>query len=201
MSVYQKFCSSLLERFLRKYRIDELPQLWNVLKGDMSLVGPRPEMLENIFHYTEELPEFEYRLRVKAGLTGYAQIAGKYNTSPKDKLILDLMYIENYSLWLDIKLLFQTVIVFLKKFVIYVHQLALSHRGGCLLAGNILGPLPQTQLAHTHADGTGGNQNHFMTGIFDVAHDFAQLLHTADIQVSGRVCQSGCTDFYDDTHD
>ena len=100
---------------LRKYRIDELPQLWNVLKGDMSLVGPRPEMLENIFHYTEELPEFEYRLRVKAGLTGYAQIAGKYNTSPKDKLILDLMYIENYSLWLDIKLLFQTVIVFLKK--------------------------------------------------------------------------------------
>lgn len=81
----------------------------------MSLVGPRPEMLENIFHYTEELPEFEYRLRVKAGLTGYAQIAGKYNTSPKDKLILDLMYIENYSLWLDIKLLFQTVIVFLKK--------------------------------------------------------------------------------------
>lgn len=102
-------------RFLRKYRIDELPQLWNVLKGDMSLVGPRPEMLENIFHYTEELPEFEYRLRVKAGLTGYAQIAGKYNTSPKDKLILDLMYIENYSLWLDIKLLFQTVIVFLKK--------------------------------------------------------------------------------------
>ena len=94
-------------RFLRKYRIDELPQLWNVLKGDMSLVGPRPEMLENIFHYTEELPEFEYRLRVKAGLTGYAQIAGKYNTSPKDKLILDLMYIEKVILYQAINYNFQ----------------------------------------------------------------------------------------------
>jgi len=72
-------------------------------------------MLANIFNYTSVLPEFEYRLRVKAGITGYAQIAGKYNTSPKDKLILDLMYIEEYSLWLDIKLLFQTALVILKK--------------------------------------------------------------------------------------
>ena len=80
----------------------------------MSLVGPRPEMLENVYSYTAQLPEFEYRLRVKAGLTGYAQIAGKYNTSPRDKLILDLMYIENYSLWKDIKLLFQTLIVLFK---------------------------------------------------------------------------------------
>lgn len=101
-------------RFLRKYRLDEFPQLINVFLGDMSVVGPRPEMLVNIFNYTEQLPEFEYRLRVKAGITGYAQISGKYNTSPKDKLILDLMYIEDYSVWLDIKLIFQTLIVLLK---------------------------------------------------------------------------------------
>lgn len=101
--------------FLRKYRIDEIPQFYNVLKGDMSVVGPRPEMLANIFNYTSVLPEFEYRLRVKAGITGYAQIAGKYNTSPKDKLILDLMYIEEYSFWLDLKLLFQTLIVLFKQ--------------------------------------------------------------------------------------
>ncbi|MBR1816791.1 MAG: exopolysaccharide biosynthesis polyprenyl glycosylphosphotransferase [Lachnospiraceae bacterium] len=102
-------------RVLRKYRIDELPQFFNVLKGDMSVVGPRPEMLANIFNYTSMLPAFEYRLRVKAGITGHAQIAGKYNTSPRDKLILDLMYIEEYSMWLDIKLLFQTFIVLLKR--------------------------------------------------------------------------------------
>lgn len=101
-------------KLLRKFRLDELPQLWNILKGDMSLVGPRPEMLENVWSYTEQLPEFAYRLRVKAGLTGYAQIAGKYNTSPKDKLFLDLMYIENYSVWKDIKLLLQTLVVFFK---------------------------------------------------------------------------------------
>ena len=101
-------------KVLRKCRLDELPQILNILKGEMSLVGPRPEMLENVYSYTAQLPEFEYRLRVKAGLTGYAQIAGKYNTSPRDKLILDLMYIENYSLWKDIKLLFQTLIVLFK---------------------------------------------------------------------------------------
>ena len=102
-------------KFLRKYRLDEIPQFFNVLKGDMSVVGPRPEMLANVFNYTSVLPEFEYRLRVKAGITGHAQIAGKYNTSPKDKLILDLTYIEEYSFWLDIKLLFQTLIVLFKK--------------------------------------------------------------------------------------
>ncbi|MBC8610239.1 exopolysaccharide biosynthesis polyprenyl glycosylphosphotransferase [Massilimaliae timonensis] len=101
-------------KVLRKTRMDELPQIFNILKGDMSIVGPRPEMMENVLKYTRELPEFAYRLRVKAGLTGYAQIVGKYNTSPKDKLFLDLMYIENYSIWLDIKLIFQTLIVFLK---------------------------------------------------------------------------------------
>ena len=101
-------------RFLRKFRIDELPQLINILKGEMSIVGPRPEMVENVDQYTDMLSEFSYRLRVKAGLTGHAQIAGKYNTSPKDKLVLDLMYIEKYSLWLDIKLIFQTLTVFFK---------------------------------------------------------------------------------------
>lgn len=101
-------------KYLRKFRIDELPQLINIIKGDMSVVGPRPEMIENVDKYTEELPEFAYRLRVKGGLTGYAQIAGKYNTSPKDKLVLDLMYIEKYSLWLDFKLILQTVTVLLK---------------------------------------------------------------------------------------
>ena len=101
-------------KYLRKFRVDELPQLLNILKGDMTVVGPRPEMLENVEKYTEELPEFSYRLRMKAGLTGLAQISGKYNTSPKDKLVMDLMYIENYSIWMDIKLIFQTITVFLK---------------------------------------------------------------------------------------
>lgn len=101
-------------KILRRMRMDELPQFLNILKGEMSVVGPRPEMLENVYEYTSALPEFEYRLRVKAGLTGYAQIAGKYNTSPRDKLVLDLMYIENYSIWKDIKLIFQTLIVFFK---------------------------------------------------------------------------------------
>ena len=101
-------------KYLRKFRIDELPQLINIIKGEMSVVGPRPEMIENVDKYTEDLPEFAYRLRVKGGLTGYAQIAGKYNTSPKDKLVLDLMYIEKYSLWLDFKLILQTVTVLLK---------------------------------------------------------------------------------------
>lgn len=101
-------------KYLRKFRIDELPQIINIFKGEMSVVGPRPEMIENVDAYTKALPEFSYRLRVKAGLTGFAQIAGKYNTSPKDKLVMDLMYIEQYSIWLDIKLIFQTLTVFLK---------------------------------------------------------------------------------------
>ncbi|WP_305117010.1 sugar transferase, partial [Acutalibacter muris] len=101
-------------KVLRKFRLDELPQLLNILYGDMTVVGPRPEMLENVEKYTEELPEFSYRLRMKAGLTGLAQISGKYNTSPKDKLVMDLMYIENYSIWRDFKLIFQTITVFLK---------------------------------------------------------------------------------------
>lgn len=100
-------------RVIRKFRIDELPQLINILRGEMSLVGPRPEMVENVQKYTSQLPEFAYRHRVKAGLTGLAQIYGKYNTSPKDKLAMDLMYIERYSFWLDLKLILQTAMVLL----------------------------------------------------------------------------------------
>lgn len=96
-------------QFIRKTRIDELPQLINILKGDMSFVGPRPERPELVDKYLEDFPEFAYRTRVKAGLTGYAQIMGKYNTSIYDKLKLDLMYIENFSLLLDLKIMLATI--------------------------------------------------------------------------------------------
>ncbi len=102
-------------RVLRRFRLDELPQLFNILAGDMSLVGPRPEMLSNLELYTGMMPEFSYRLAVKAGLTGYAQIAGKYNTAPKEKMLMDLMYIEDYSIWRDIKLIVKTVGVLFRK--------------------------------------------------------------------------------------
>ena len=80
----------------------------------MTFVGPRPEMIKNVKSYTKELPEFRYRLRVKAGLTGYAQIAGKYNTTPRDKLIMDMMYIEQFSILKDIQLILQTAVVLLR---------------------------------------------------------------------------------------
>lgn len=96
-------------RVIRKIRFDELPQLFNVLSGSMSFVGPRPERPEIIEKYVKEMPEFLFRTKVKAGLTGYAQIYGKYNTRPHDKLKLDLYYIENFSIWLDLKLIIQTV--------------------------------------------------------------------------------------------
>lgn len=102
-------------KIIRAVRIDELPQLINVLKGDMSFVGPRPERVEHVEKYSEDIKEFPYRLKVKGGLTGYAQIYGKYNTSPYDKLRLDLMYIENYSIFLDIKLIILTVRILLSK--------------------------------------------------------------------------------------
>ena len=101
-------------RVLRKLRIDELPQFINILKGEMSVVGPRPEQAEITEKYIEVLPEFRYRLKVKAGLTGLAQIQGKYNTTPRDKLMLDLLYIEQYSVWVDFKLIFQTLKVLFK---------------------------------------------------------------------------------------
>lgn len=103
-------------RFIRACRMDELPQLINVLKGDMSLVGPRPERIENVYEYSNQYPEFELRHRVKGGITGYAQLYGKYNTSPKDKLNMDLIYIETFSIIQDIKLLILTFkILFMKE--------------------------------------------------------------------------------------
>ena len=96
-------------KFIRKCRIDELPQLINILKGDMSFIGPRPERPEIIKQYVEVMPEFVYRTKVKAGLAGFAQVYGKYNTTPYDKLKLDLIYIEHYSVWLDIKLMLLTL--------------------------------------------------------------------------------------------
>nr|WP_296473033.1 exopolysaccharide biosynthesis polyprenyl glycosylphosphotransferase [uncultured Acetatifactor sp.] len=96
-------------KIIRKCRIDELPQLVNILKGDMSFIGPRPERPEIIAQYLEVMPEFAYRMKVKAGLAGFAQVYGKYNTSPYDKLKLDLTYIENYSIMLDIKLMLLTL--------------------------------------------------------------------------------------------
>lgn len=102
-------------KFIRKTRIDELPQLFNVLKGDMSLVGPRPERIEHVRKYTEKIPEFRFRTKVKGGLTGYAQVYGKYNTTAYDKLKLDLMYIENYSLSLDFRIVVMTIKVLFMK--------------------------------------------------------------------------------------
>lgn len=103
-------------KVIRMTRLDELPQLINVLKGEMSLVGPRPERPEIAQKYELWLPQFKSRLKVKAGLTGYAQIYGKYNTTPYDKLKLDLIYIQNYSFILDLKLLMLTIkILFMKE--------------------------------------------------------------------------------------
>jgi len=101
-------------RFIRAVRIDELPQLFNILKGDMSFIGPRPERPEIIEQYMREMPEFAFRMKVKAGLAGYAQVYGKYNTTPYDKLKLDLTYVENYSVWLDLKLMLLTLKILIK---------------------------------------------------------------------------------------
>lgn len=102
-------------KVLRNLHLDELPQLFNVFVGDMSMVGPRPERPEIFKKYEESIPEFDFRLKVKAGLTGYAQVYGKYNTTPIDKLKLDLTYIQEYSYWLDIKLMLLTFRIVFRK--------------------------------------------------------------------------------------
>lgn len=96
-------------KVIRACRIDELPQLLNILRGELSIVGPRPERPEIAAQYCEEMPEFSLRLQAKAGLTGYAQIYGKYNTTPYDKLVMDLMYIAHPSIVEDLKIMFATV--------------------------------------------------------------------------------------------
>jgi len=106
-------------RVLRNLRLDELPQLFNVLKGDMSFVGPRPERPFFVEQYSRDIPEYTHRYLVKAGMTGYAQIYGKYDTSAVDKLKYDLLYIRDYSLMLDIKLILQTIKVLLGKKAVY----------------------------------------------------------------------------------
>ncbi|AJA47775.1 UDP-N-acetylgalactosamine-undecaprenyl-phosphate N-acetylgalactosaminephosphotransferase [Clostridium pasteurianum DSM 525 = ATCC 6013] len=103
-------------RIIRATRMDELPQLFNILVGDMSIVGPRPERPFYVDKFEKEIPDYKYRTVVKAGLTGLAQVLGKYNTTPEDKVRYDIMYIKNYSILLDIKLIFQTIkIIFLKE--------------------------------------------------------------------------------------
>ena len=101
-------------RFIRRCRIDELPQLFDILTGNLSVVGPRPERPEIAEEYMKEMPEFQLRLKAKAGLTGYAQIYGKYNTTPYDKLQLDLMYIAHPSLAEDIRICFATIRILFK---------------------------------------------------------------------------------------
>ena len=102
-------------KLIRNLHLDELPQVFNILKGDMSFVGPRPECPELAEKYRQIIPEFDFRLKMKAGLTGYAQVYGKYNTTPLDKLKLDMVYIERYSFLLDLKLILLTVKILFQK--------------------------------------------------------------------------------------
>lgn len=103
-------------RVIRACRVDELPQLLNILHGDMAIVGPRPERPEIAAQYEKKLPEWNLRLQCKCGLTGYAQVYGQYNTTPYDKLLMDLIYIANPSLVEDFKIIFGTVkILFMKE--------------------------------------------------------------------------------------
>jgi exopolysaccharide biosynthesis polyprenyl glycosylphosphotransferase len=105
-----------LGSFMRILRLDELPQFYNIVKGDMSLVGPRPERPFFVEQFEKEIPEYRLRSKVKAGLTGLAQVEGKYNTSVEDKLRYDLIYINNYSVLRDLVIMIQTIkILFLKE--------------------------------------------------------------------------------------
>lgn len=118
-------------KLIRACRIDELPQLFNILRGDMTIVGPRPERPEIAMQYEKEMPEFRLRLQVKAGLTGLAQIYGRYNTEPYDKLRMDLMYMNNMSLVEDLRLMFATVkILFMKESTAGVQESAAQPKDG-----------------------------------------------------------------------
>lgn len=110
-------------QFLRRTHMDELPQLINILRGDMSLVGPRPERPELAAQYEKALPEYALRLQVKAGLTGYAQVYGTYDTPPEEKLRMDLWYIGHWSAVLDWKLIIMTAGMILRIF----RQMAAAH--------------------------------------------------------------------------
>lgn len=102
-------------KIIRATRIDELPQLVDIWIGNMSIVGPRPERVEHVAKYTEDIPEFGYRLKVKGGLTGYAQVYGRYNTTSYDKLKMDLIYVVNYSLLMDFQIILETVKIIFSK--------------------------------------------------------------------------------------
>lgn len=103
-------------KILRATRLDEIPQFFNILKGDMSVVGPRPERPFFVEQFKKEIPDYKYRTIVKAGLTGLAQVLGKYSTTPEDKVRYDILYIKNYSILLDLKLILQTIkIMFMKE--------------------------------------------------------------------------------------
>ena len=106
---------TLLGRLLRAMRLDELPQLWNVLRGDMSFVGPRPERPEFVHDYQRDIQGYTERFKVRPGLTGYAQVNGEYHTSASTKLKYDLAYIHNRSLWLDLRILSETMKVMLTR--------------------------------------------------------------------------------------
>ncbi len=109
------YASTKVGKFIRATRLDEIPQIWNVLNGDMSLVGPRPERPYFVEQFVKKYPEYTYRHNVKPGITGLAQVFAKYNTTPYDKLVYDLMYIENYSIIQDLVIMVHTVkIIFTK---------------------------------------------------------------------------------------
>ena len=139
-------------RFIRACRFDELPQLFNILAGDMSIVGPRPERPEIAREYKKELPEFDLRLQCKCGLTGFAQVYGKYNTTPYDKLLMDLMYIAQPSMIEDLKICFATVkILFMKDSTegVEVGQVTAVKRMFTAIESD-----PAVNVLGAHADGT-----------------------------------------------